>query len=703
MYFRQELSLFCFFIAFSTTAQTTIENEGFQQQLEQQAEQTQQEEPDYASFTEALIYYRKHPINLNHTSKEELQDLHLLSDLQINQLLSHIERNGKLLMILELQAIEGFDLSLIQNLLPYIYVSDPLNTIVLNKNKPFSKTEQSLLFRYSQVLEKQLGFRSIDNQSVAKSPNARYVGSPQKLYTRYQVQLNSHLSAGFSAEKDAGEAFLKKNIQNAAWRAKAKNGFDFYSAHLFLQHVKCIQALVLGDYTLSFGQGLTAWNGNSFGKSSVILYAKKTAQGIRPYTSVDENKFMRGIATTLQQKKFLLTLFYSHKAIDANVTDTLENGKTGVISSLQQTGMHTTIAELTDKHSVQQTIFGGNLSYRSNRFNIGITGIQNFLSATLQPMHRADNGLNSALSKNTNLGLDYNFIIQNFNFFGETTRNINSGFAFLNGVFISLHPRITFTAVHRYYSTNYQNDLNAGFSESSSTNEKGLYMGVNIQLLQAFTWSFCYDRYEFPWLRYMVDAPSHGSDANTTLTYAPSKNLNVVFRASQRNKQQNTSNDIAMKYLIQTQHNNYRLTISYTLTSTIKLSNRLELVYYQTEQSKQKGYLLYQDVRYNKPGKPLSITLRYALFQTDGYNARIYAYEHDVSGTLAIPAYYDKGSRFYILFNYTINKHIAFSFRYSQTFYDDKDILNEGTLSEIRGNKKSEVKVQVNLTPGPFP
>lgn len=698
MYYRLQLTLLYYFLVCPSWAQTSSPTSlDIQQQLEDLTQPTQQEEPDYSSLLESLSHYRKHPIDLNHTTKEELQNLNLLSDLQINHLFSHIEKNGKLMILLELQTITGFDLNLIQKLLPYIYVSDSQNTVHFAKKESLKELEQSLTFRYSQVLEKQLGFRTIDRQSLQKNPNSRYIGSPQKLYARYQVRFNKNISAGFTAEKDAGEPFLKKKIPEPLLHKKTANGFDFYSVNIFLHHLKSVQALVLGDYTLTFGQGLTAWNGASFGKSSVILYAKKTAQGIRPYSSVDENKFMRGIATTLQQRKFFLTVFYSHKAIDANVADTLQNGKAATVSSLQQTGTHATINELNDKHSVLQTAYGINFSYHSNRLYIGLTGIHDYLNVPLQPSPRNENSFNYATTKNTNIGLDYNLVFQNFNFFGEGCRTKNNGYAFLNGVFISLHPTITFTAVHRYYTSAFQNAMSAGFAESGVSNEKGVYMGLTIQLPHAFTWTGCYDRFEFPWLRYQVDAPSYGHDANTQLTFAPSKKCNILFRVSQRNNMHNTSNDAAMKYIIQTKYMSYRFTISYPVTPGLKLTNRVEVVRIRSEQPDKKGYLLYQDLHYGKPGTAFSAILRYAIFQTDDYDARIYAYENDVSGAFAIPAYYDNGSRFYILFNYIFNKHLEVWLRFSQTLYSDKDVLNEGTLSEIRGNKKSEVKVQVKL------
>ncbi len=107
--------------------------------------------------------------------------------------------------------------------------------------------------------------------------------------------------------------------------------------------------------------------------------------------------------------------------------------------------------------------------------------------------------------------------------------------------------------------------------------------------------------------------------------------------------------------------------------------------------------MAYQDIVYNKVGKPLSVTLRYALFHTDSYNARIYAYETEVPGVYSILANYYRGSRFYILVDYNITRRIELWLRYSQTFYDDRNIISPGSLNEIQGNTKSTVEAQVKF------
>ena len=87
-------------------SQDTIDN-SIQQKLENIAEDMQSEDQDYSNLIETLNYFRKHPINLNSTNKEELQQLVLLDELQIQNLLDHIDKSGNLISIYELQSIDG--------------------------------------------------------------------------------------------------------------------------------------------------------------------------------------------------------------------------------------------------------------------------------------------------------------------------------------------------------------------------------------------------------------------------------------------------------------------------------------------------------------------------------------------------------------------------------------------------------------------
>jgi hypothetical protein len=660
-----------------------------EQQLETTAEQGQQHS-ETVSWLEDLLFFREHPINLNDASKEDLQTLHILTDIQISHLFSHIERNGKLLIIYELQTIEGFDQETIQKLLPYVHIHN-------QSDSPFPsgsllKGNHTFVLRGEQVLEKQTGFRKIDSLSLFNHPNSRYIGSPQQLYVNYRYSFLKTLRAEFTAEKDPGELFFRQNRKaDYAWYnhllSKHRNGFDRYSAYLFVQNIKQVKALVIGDYVLTFGQGLTLWNGFSLGKSSDMLYAKKNASGIKPFTSNDENRFMRGLAGSVRWKHLVLSSFFSRMALDANVQ---ENGHPISIPAFQQTGIHSTPSELKDKHSVVQILYGGHLHYQQKRLSVGIIGYRQQLSIPLQKA--------TAVSgwRSLRMGVDYEYIIRNAHIFGEVSR-ANGGMAFLTGLFLVLDSRLSVSALHRYYQANFENNLSSGFSEGSTSNEKGLYLNATLHLNAAIQITAGVDRFSFFQPIYQVDAPSSGNDLNLQWRYTPSKRLTASMRIRQLHREKNTQQLLPVKTIASRHTRNYRFQLNYQLTPALELRNRMELLYDQFQGDRQHAYLLYQDVIFHAPGKTFALSLRYALFDTDGYESRVYTFEQELPGAYAIPAYDGRGMRFYILLHYSFTKHLECWLRYSRTTYDNKNVIGEGTLSEIFGTTKSELKVQLQV------
>ena len=86
--------------------------------------------------------------------------------------------------------------------------------------------------------------------------------------------------------------------------------------------------------------------------------------------------------------------------------------------------------------------------------------------------------------------------------------------------------------------------------------------------------------------------------------------------------------------------------------------------------------------------------MRLQYFETDGYNSRIYAYESDVLYSYSIPAFFDKGFRYYLNLNYDLTKKLSCWVRFAQTIYRNRNTVGSG-LDEIQGNRKSEMRFQV--------
>ncbi len=69
------------------------------------------------------------------------------------------------------------------------------------------------MFTYADVLQKQRGYQKPDDAA-----NSYYLGSGQRLLTRYKYHYGQSLSFALTMEKDAGEPFF--NSSN-------NKGFDF--------------------------------------------------------------------------------------------------------------------------------------------------------------------------------------------------------------------------------------------------------------------------------------------------------------------------------------------------------------------------------------------------------------------------------------------------------------------------------------------
>lgn len=649
-----------------------------EQKLENLAENSQNEEEDYTELFRTLDFYRQHPVNLNNTGTAQLNDLGLLDEIQTENLLSHIDKNGKLLSVYELQSIDGFALPLIEKLLPYITIADSASVKPRDWKDIFREGNHEIILRGQQVLEEQAGYAPADSTS---GPNARYLGGPQKIYTRYRFTSGNNVSAGITAEKDAGE----------------RTYFDFYSAHLFVRNIKFIKALAIGDYQVGFGQGLTGGGGLAYGKTYDAVNIKRRSSGLRPYASADENRFMRGLAITAGSKSLQATGFVSRKKVDANFSDSSY--------TLQSTGLHSTPSEVEDKNTLSQTIFGANLSYRKRKYSFGLSGMHTLFDKDITNSQQIYNQFSFTGSRLTNLGADYSLLVRNFNFFGEFSTSNPSPFGggrvgVVNGLIIAADKKLSLALLHRSYSRNYQSLSANAFAESSTpSNEQGFYAGITAKPTNKIIINAYYDHFKFPWLKYQVSAPSAGSEYVLQVNYTPSKKLDTYVRIRQKDKFTD-SNTSELDFLSPCRQTNYRWHVGYRVSPSVRLANRIEFIEIagdkgQGAEDGGNGFLIYQDVMYRKPGGKLSFTLRYALFDTKDYDTRIYAYEYDIPGSFSIPSYYYKGSRVYAMLNWNPGKNLELWLRCSQTYYSNKDVISEGTLNEIQGKSKTEAKVQV--------
>ncbi|PWS33547.1 helix-hairpin-helix domain-containing protein [Pedobacter paludis] len=667
------MTIFFVMIAFIANAQVTEPETDIKDILESVAENLP-DDYDMTELIDVLSRLRKHQINLNKTSPEELKTLVFLSPLQISNFFSYIRENGNFVDVLELQTIDAFDVRTVQNLIPFVTLTATTEYEKLTVHNLLNLGENDVVMRYAQTLQKQKGFSDL--------PGNRYLGSPERFQTRYRYHYGTIVSAAITFDKDAGEKFIGRP-------------FDFFSGNIALFKLGRIKKAVVGDYTLQFGQGITLWSGFSFGKGPDVTSVAKKDLGLRAYTSANEYSFLRGASATINlYKNFDITPFVSFRNLDASQEIDFDGNL--VQSTINQTGLHRTPSEIENKNSLSQRMFGAVIQYNKNELSIGGIAYQSKYGNSFIKQSALYDRFSFVGNSLTNVGLYYNYTYKNIYFFGEAGKSLNSGLAYVNGALISLSPTVSATITYRNYNKNYHNFFNQALAESSdAVNEKGLYAGLNVIPNKRWSFSIYADDFEFPWLKYRVDAPSKGFEILSQAVYTPSKTFKVLARFKTENKQQNTDLEVPIHFLDDVKKEDYRIEVSWQLNKKWSFQNRAEVSQYKKgEANREFGYLVYQDVDYSPMFSKITGNLRIAYFNTPSYNSRIYAYEDDVLYSFAFGMYSGKGFRTYLNLKYNLAKKLNIWARYAMFIY--KNVETVGSyLDEIQGNKKSEIKIQL--------
>jgi hypothetical protein len=446
------------------------------------------------------------------------------------------------------------------------------------------------------------------------------------------------------------------------------------------------------------GQGLIQWQSLAFRKSVDVINIKRQAAVLRPYNSAGEYNFHRGAGITVKKGKIEATAFASYRKLSANFAADTVNSE-DFISSFLTSGFHRTASELDDRNRLRQIAFGGNIKYSASNWHIGLNAIRYNFSLPIQKRREPYN-LYAISGKNwSNYSIDYSYTYRNLHFFGEAATDKNFNTALVNGLLISADSKVDISFFQRSISAKYQPINGNAFTENTfPANEKGIYAGISIRPATAWRVDAYADFFSFPWLKFLADTPGSGNDFLAQLTYTPNKQVEIYTRYRIESKQVNqTGNTTATNFLVIKPRQSWRTQFSYKINPAITLRNRIELMWYDKNGiNKADGFLSYFDIHYKPVLKPFSGNLRLQYFETDDFNSRVYAYENDVLYYFAIPVFFDKGYRYYFNLNYDLGKRISVWLKWSQSIFQNKTTSGSG-LDEIKGNKKSELRLQALL------
>jgi hypothetical protein len=637
----------------------------------------QDQDLNYEDLYENMALLLANPLNINKATTEELRFLNILSELQIQKLIDYRNSNGALLSVYELQAIPSFDLTTIYKIIPFVRIeeSTPMRSLWSR-----IRTEENNYFilRYGRTLQEKRGFTNDINES------SKFKGTNNDLYVRFRTSKVGDFSIGFTLQQDAGEEF--------GW-SKKQYGFDFTSFHVQLMNKGRINNFIVGDFQTQFAQGLVLGGNFGYGKGSESIGTVRRANlGLLPYTSQNEVGYKRGIALTVEVLPTLtISPFYSATWRDGTVSgDTVEST---IISSFQTTGLHRNETEIKNRSQVEEQNFGTVVNYKNKNLDAGailsIIQFNNPVRRRTQPY----NQFTFTGTENINTSVFLNYSINNFTFFSEAATTINEGNALIAGLIGSITHKLDVALHYRNFQRNFYSLYSNAFAESSiPQNESGMYWGWKYRWSRKVSASGYADLFRFPWLRFRSYAPSDGHEWLFRINYQPTRSVLLFIQAREEAKVRNITNETNLYLTAQGIKRNYWFNADYGISQNLRFKTRAQFSTFNIDDRTTKGMTVLQDISVDF-GK-LSVTARYALFDTDDYDNRQYVFERDVWLAYSLPAYSGNGIRNYILLQYAFTKKITGWLRWASTRFTDRDTIGSGA-DAIDGKTKTDVRVQL--------
>ncbi len=609
------------------------------------------------SLTDKLYELESDPVRINSGNFRESARLFFLSEYQIRALTEYVRTNGKIVSPNEISNIRGFDVTTARMILPFITFGDTHG-----------------------ALARRLWFRQTMLTSISLKPGTHdttAAGSQIKALTKYRIE-TGHFSAGFTAEKDAGEKFLSGNPPLP----------DFLSGYISYTGNGLIKKVIAGDFSARFGIGTIINTGFRAGMSVAEPGFISSNCEIRPYTSTDENNFFRGAAVVLGGKDAEVTFFASRNRIDATTVTDCDSVNT-YIRSLYTAGLHNTPGTLLKKDIVTESAWGINISGYFRNFTAGMLFTESTFSLPFMPSKSEPKDIfEFSGRKNLLAGFYYSAAIQRFILSGEAASGTDLHPSVVQSLTFVPGDRISFSFLYRYYSPAFCSFHGKGiFSGSTPANEEALSGTVKFEAARRLFISAGSEIKRSMWVKYLANFPSQSIRSEVRVKYLSEK-LNIEALYNYHLSQSNLNELTGMPDIKEMKTNSFSLRLKYVPSEYFTSVTRADMKICTGNEAP--GMLLSQDAILRFRVLPLRVWFRHCIYSTGGWDTRIYIYENDLVNSFSIPALSGKGTRTYLMAEWNIAGRVGLRFRYGIT----SKIVN-ADVEEFTDEIKFQVRVRL--------
>jgi len=445
---------------------------------------------------------------------------------------------------------------------------------------------------------------------------------------RSRLRFKSRLPGGDGAE----EYYTKSEFYNGQYDVflvtekdpYESSFFDYYAAGILID--EGIRRFALGKYNLDLDPGVVLSPLGSFFNAMDFRLINQE-RGLISYTSVLENNGFFGAALS---DSFLVrfTAFYSNQKLDGRIDST------GFARSFDETGDHTDSLSLSRKDRINEEIFGYDVRYR---FSNLLLSNKSYLCRYTPPFVCADSFNDFYGDEFFISGLEMKYIEDFFVVFSEVARSHRNQTGGIFG-FIGYLPYVDFNLAGKYFP--------AGFYSPKGVEAREDYLGGVLDM-----------------------AASPGFiKIGTTLTLDndigdDSVRYGIKLNIEKRNSLVRLKMQFRVRFRERVKDlSGSRVFLRITPNKFIFFDVRLEEKYVDTETGTEKGLLgaLEMGVAYRR----VKLRGRYGRFDTDSYDARIFAYEIDLPGVINNRMLYQKGDYGFVYMSVKPTDFLKFTLKY---------------------------------------
>ncbi len=628
--------------------------------------ENQTENAERVDFVDDLTHMYHHKVDLNKLTHETLQQFSFLNSGDVQSILTYKARQKFFINVLELQQCD-ISLEKAKTLACFTNVTNA------QEENTESNVNHSITLTYKRVID--------DFTDQSKSFNGNLWGT----VFRYRGTYLNNIHLSYTGEKDPGEKMF----------SKSNKVYDFNSLSLRITKHRYFNELIIGDYALNFGEGLTQGGGLSLGKSSLVMRTLRSGKSVRPYHSVTENNFQRGVCLSKNFRALNATIWYSRNKEDATIDTSTNDDKLKRYSSFQFTGLHRTSKEIQNKNSIPVGQMGVNLTMNSTKFRVGLTGAFTSIKGirVIEPSeYKPYLFVDSRFMK---IGINYKATIKNTLLYGETTIGSNNSAATIMGGLISLNKSVSVAIHHRRLSPQFIPNYTNAFTEySTGNNEVGTYLGLELSHSRSWTIRTYMDFYRRPEISFNTISPTNGTDYIFEIRHTPSKKLVLYFRLKNEAKDKPIAEQNGQKIWVKDRLLRSRFHFQYEIDRNTSIRTRFEISDYKKGLTQTSGDLLYQDLVYKMKRRNISFKMRLAIANIQDFENRIYTYENDMAFSYSLPFYSENKVRAYGLIHFRTRKHLEYWFRFA---IDNKSAPRSFTteVKSVSSPSRTEVKFQV--------